>query len=296
MESVSIVEVAPRDGLQSISPFIPTDRKIALVHALYRAGVRRIEVTSFVSSKAVPQMADAEEVLAAAQALPGLDAQVLAPSLRQAERALAAGARHLAFVVSASETHNQSNVRRSPAESLEEFKRIVSISPSDARFRVNIATSFNCPHEGPVAPETVMTLIENLAATAPKLEIALCDTTGRTTPGRVGQLFEMARQRYPGIDSWAFHGHDTYGFGVANAFAAWNAGARAFDTSIAGITGGAHADDISGNVATEDLVWMFTDMGIQTRIDLDALISVARDAETLPDTKAGGRVRMASIT
>lgn len=293
MPDVSIVEVGPRDGFQSIIPFIPTERKVGLIRALYGAGIRRMEATSFVSSKAMPQLADAEEILTVVNDLPGLDAQILVPSFRHAERALAAGARHLTFVVSASESHNLRNVRRTPRESLEELRQIVAHSPAGVWFRVNLATSFDCPYEGAVAPDAVFRLAEQIAEVVADAEIALCDTTGRAGPGQVAELFSGARRKLPEIAGWALHGHDTYGLGAANVYAAWSAGARAFDTSIAGVSGSAHGGGITGNVATEDAVWMFAGMGVETGIDLDALLGVAREAEGLPEALTGGRVRLA---
>ena len=148
--SVELVEVGPRDGLQAVIPFVPTELKIRLINDLYATGLRRIEVASFVNPAAVPQMADATEVLAAANLLEGLDASALVPTVRQAERALQAGADHLVFVLSVSKAHNRSNVRRSTAESAEEFSRLVSMLPRGTKLRVNVATAFDCPTTGRV--------------------------------------------------------------------------------------------------------------------------------------------------
>jgi hydroxymethylglutaryl-CoA lyase len=287
---ITLVEVGPRDGFQTIGPFIPTSRKIEAIRTLYAAGLRRIEATSFVGPSAAPQMADAAEVLASAQALPGLQVQVLVPTLRHAQRALAAGAAGLAFVISVSERHNLNNVRRTPLESLDEYARIVAETPPDVRLRLNIATAFDCPYDGPVAMEDTLTLLELLIPKAPRAEVALCDTTGRAVPGRVSQLFEAAA-RLSGATDWAFHGHDTYGLGAANAMAAWQVGIRIFDASVAGLGGCPFAPGATGNVATEDLVWMFEGMSMSTGVDLEALVAVARDLADLPGAQAGGRVR-----
>lgn len=286
-----IVEVGPRDGFQSVGPFIPTAMKIAIVNGLYDAGVRRIEITSFASPSAVPQLADATAVLGAAQRLAGLDAQVLVPTVRHAERALAAGARHLAFVLSASEKHNRSNVRRSPTESVEEYSRILETLPPGTEVRLNLATAFDCPYDGRVAESATLALLDRLTETPVQAEVALCDTTGRVTPDHVASLFGIAKARFPQVPSWAFHAHDTFGLGAANSLAAWNAGVRIFDASVAGLGGCPFAPGATGNVATEDLVWMFHGMGVATGVDLDALVGIARKVALLPGAQIGGRVR-----
>ena len=281
-EAVTLVEVGPRDGFQSVGPFIPTARKIELIRALYAAGVRRMEATSFVSNSAVPQMADAAEVLSFANSLPGLDVAALVPTVRQAERALAAGARHLVFVVSVSEAHNQSNVRRSCAESLEEYARIVGLLPVGVKLRLSLSTSFDCPYDGPVTAAATLAMLRRVVEIAPGAEIAPADTTGRATPGQVAELFREAAVQLPQVQRWAFHAHDTYGMGAANCLAAWNAGVRVFDASVSGLGGCPFAPGATGNVATEDLVWMCAGMGVANGIDLSALVAVANGIAALP--------------
>ena len=287
---VQIVEVGPRDGFQSVAEFIPTARKIQILQGLYDAGIRRVEGASFVSSKALPQMADAVEMLAAASAMDGLDFQVLVPTRRQAERALAAGARHLAFVVSVSEDHNRSNVRCSPAQSSEEYAAIVPLLPTEAKLRLNLATAFDCPFLGRVDSKATLQLLETLLLQTPDAEVALCDTTGRATPDRVADLFERCLQEFPGR-CWAFHGHDTFGLGAANAYSAWSVGVRAFDASIAGLGGCPYAPGATGNVATEDLVWLFEQLGVKTGVHLAELLNVSVSATDIPGAIVGGRVR-----
>ena len=291
VSSVSIVEVGPRDGFQPIGEFIPTERKALLIDKLYDAGIRRMEATAFVSPRAVPQMADAPQLLAHCATKPGRDAQVLVPSQRQAERALAADARHLAFVLSVSPKHNQSNVLRTPVESVEDFRAIVALLPADARIRLNLATAFDCPFDGPVDPAATLDLVEALAKISVKAEFCLCDTTGRVTPNKVGDLFERARNLFPQVNRWAFHGHDTYGLGVANALAAFHAGVAVIDSSFAGLGGCPFAPGATGNVATEDLVWTFARMGVETGIDLSRLLEAADETAMLPGACVGGRVR-----
>jgi hydroxymethylglutaryl-CoA lyase len=289
--SVQIVEVGPRDGFQSVGPIIPTDTKMNLIRQLFDAGVRRMETTSFVSPSAVPQLADAAEIVDQAGQLAGLDAQVLVPTARHAERALAAGATHLSAVLSVSEAHNLGNVRRTPMESVEDFRRMVAILPANAKMRLNVATAFDCPHSGTISTDQVLRLLEHLVAVKQDMEIALCDTTGKANPRQVAGLFAAAADAFPHVAGWAFHGHDTYGLGAANVLAAWNAGIRTFDASIAGLGGCPFAPGATGNVATEDLVWMFDGMGIETGLALDRLAAVARTVASLPGAQTGGRVR-----
>lgn len=289
--AVTIVDVGPRDGFQPIGPQIPTDRKIDVIRRLHAAGLRRVEATAFVSDTAVPQLSDATEVLKAAQALPGLDVQVLVPNQRHADRALAAGATRLAFVLSVSEKHNMNNVRRLPADSAEEYARIVAMLPAGVSMRMNIATAFDCPFDGPVDPAETLAMIDRLAKIMPTAEICPCDTTGRVTPDRVSALLVEARSRHSEVAGWAYHGHDTYGLGVANALAAVDAGVAVIDASVGGLGGCPFAPGATGNVATEDVVWTFDRMGIATEIDLDALVSIARDVATFAGALPGGRVR-----
>jgi hydroxymethylglutaryl-CoA lyase len=291
--SVQIVEVGPRDGFQSVGPLIPTSTKTAIIEQLYRAGTSRIETTSFVSPSALPQLADAPEIVAAAALLPGLDAQVLVPTARHAARALAAGATHLSAVLSVSERHNLGNVRRTPMESVADYTQMVQLMPPGTKMRLNVATAFDCPHVGRIDVAAVLSLLEHLVKPTADIEIALCDTTGRANPDHVATLFHAAAQNFPQVSGWAFHGHDTYGLGAANALAAWNAGVRVFDASIAGLGGCPFAPGATGNVATEDLVWMFEEMGIATGIDLAALVDTARRVAQLPGAQIGGRVREA---
>lgn len=293
---LSLVEVGPRDGFQSIATVIPTAVKIDLIEQLHAAGLRRMEATAFVSDAAVPQLADAPRVLEAAAALDGMDVQVLVPNLRHAERALKAGARHLAFVLSVSETHNHNNVRRTPSESVAEYARIVDLLPEGVDMRLNLATAFDCPFDGPMPAARTLALLSELAAVRPDAELCPCDTTGRVTPDRVSSLLREAQQRLPQSRRWAFHGHDTYGLGTANVLAAWNAGVSVIDASFAGLGGCPFAPGATGNVATEDVVWMFETMGVATGVDLDRLVQTACAGAALPDALFGGRVRDALKT
>ncbi len=292
MARVEIVEVGPRDGLQGVGPFVPTAAKIDLVERLHAAGLDRIEIGSFVSAAALPQLRDTPELLKHCEALPGLVPQVLVPSERRGRDAVAAGARCLAYVLSVSEPHNRSNVRRSPSESAAEYARLAAGLPAGTFMRLNLATAFDCPFAGRVDEDAALALLDRLVPVMPRAEICLCDTTGRADPAHVASLFGRAMSRFPGA-AVAFHGHDTYGLGTANVHAAYEAGVRVFDAAVAGLGGCPFAPGATGNVATEDVAWMFARRGVATGIALDRLLAVARDAAALPGATAGGRVRQA---
>lgn len=291
--SVEIVEVAPRDGFQPIGPWIPTETKAAFIRRLAAAGLRRIEIGSFVSPTAIPQLRDTAELLWVAASLPGLRPQVLVPTARRAKEAVEAGARFLVYVLSASEAHNRSNVRRSVAESAEDYARMLDALPGEVEIRINLATAFDCPFDGKMEVGPVLELVRRLAALRPDVEICLCDTTGRATPDHVAQLSSAAMACCPQVAAWAYHAHDTYGMGLASTYAAWQAGVRVFDAAAGGLGGCPFAPGATGNVATEDVVWMFERMGVTTGVDLATLLPVAADAAALPGASAGGRARAA---
>src|SRR5688500_13282078 len=196
---VEIVEVGPRDGFQAIGPFIPTETKIRFLERLVAAGVRRVEIGSFVSAKAVPQLRDTAEVLAAAARLPGLSAQVLVPSERRGREAVAAGARQLVFVLSVTEAHNRNNVQRHPLESAAEYERLLAAIPPDVATRLDLAPSFDCPFTGRVPEEAALALLDHLVPLRSDAEICLCDTTGRADPDHVESLVAACRARFPDV-------------------------------------------------------------------------------------------------
>ncbi|SNY63153.1 hydroxymethylglutaryl-CoA lyase [Paractinoplanes atraurantiacus] len=291
MTSVSIREVAPRDGLQNEEP-IPTDAKVALIDALSETGVRRIEAVSFVHPKAIPQMADADEVWSRARKHPEIRYSALIPNTRGAQRALAAGFREIEVVVSASDTHNRRNLNRSTGESLDDIASLVPlIHEAGATVEVIVATSFGCPFEGDIDPDRVAGIVSRVRADGAD-RIAFGDTTGMATPRRVRDLLSAVR---PDL----LHFHNTRGTGLANILTALELGVTEFDASVGGIGGCPYAPGASGNVATEEVVHMLHDMGIDTGIDLDRLIEVAGEAEkllgrTLPSgvLRAGPRTRL----
>jgi hydroxymethylglutaryl-CoA lyase len=294
MSDVTIVEVAPRDGFQAVKQAIPTERKLEVIRALVEAGFERIEIGAFVSPKALPQMADIGEILDQLSLAEGLRPAVLVPNRKGFELALGRGLQDIVYVLSVSEAHNRANVRRSVEESFAELtETLTSFKEERLRLRLNLATCFHCPYEGHIDPERVLTLVERAAELDDRIELNLCDTTGRAAPNEVQSLFEEARQRL-GEDGPAlsFHGHDTYNLGIANAVAAYRGGARVFDAAAAGLGGCPFAPGATGNTATEDLVFAFELMGISTGIDLDRLLSAAELAAGIEGGQAGGRVRL----
>jgi hydroxymethylglutaryl-CoA lyase len=275
-DRVSLREVAPRDGLQNEPP-VPTADKIRLIDALSRTGLERIETVSFVSPKAVPQMADAAEVWAAVEKHAGIRYSALAPNRRGVERALDAGFTAVEVVVSASESHNRANVGRSVADSLAELPDICALARENlASVEVIIATSFGCPFEGDVAPDRVARIVE-AAEDAGAGRVAFGDTTGMGTPRRVTDLLDAVDTDLPML----MHFHDTRGTALANLLTALDRGVTEFDASVGGIGGCPFAPGASGNVATEEVVHMLHDMGIETGVDLDALIRTAELAQEI---------------
>jgi hydroxymethylglutaryl-CoA lyase len=295
MPAVTISEVSPRDGLQSIGPFVPTGTKTALVRALYDAGLRRMEVGSFVSPKAVPQMADTGEVLKAALALDGLECTVLAPNRKGFELAREAGAHRVGLFMSVTESHNKANVNRSRAESLADLTAIVRDAvAAGIKVRFNLSCCFHCPFEGVVPEHDALDWVERAVALDPWMEVAICDTTGNAAPDQVARVVGRAVQAWPAPDGSgriAFHGHDTYGMGVANVAAAWNAGCTVIDSAAGGLGGCPFAPGATGNVATEDVAWLFRRMGVETGLSWPKLLAAADLAAAVPGGLPGGRMR-----
>ncbi|HEX8630614.1 MAG TPA: hydroxymethylglutaryl-CoA lyase [Catenuloplanes sp.] len=293
--AVSIREVAPRDGLQNEDP-VPADAKVRLLDALSATGVRRIEAVSFVHPRAIPQMADADEVWRRAAKADGVRYSALVPNLRGAQRALAAGFTELEVVVSASDTHNRRNVNRSTAESLDDIAAIVDLAHASAStVEVIVATSFGCPYEGDVPPRRVAGIVDRVLADHAD-RVAFGDTTGMATPRRVTDLLDAVRERHAELPV-LLHFHNTRGTALANVLTALRLGVTQYDASVGGLGGCPYAPGATGNVATEELVHMLHDMGIETGIDLGALIGAARLAEelvgrTLPSgvLRAGPRI------
>ncbi len=292
-QAVTLIEVGPRDGFQSIEPFIPTNDKVDFVTAAHAAGLTRVEVGAFVNPVAVPQMRDTADVLRQVAALNGLDPQVLVPNARGVALALEGGARHLVYVISVSEAHNRANVRRDVDTSIREFGMVMDQLPTGTRVRLNLATAFDCPFDGRIDQTMVLDRLAHILDHSADIEVGLCDTTGRADPDHVASLAGACLQRWGTRTRWVFHGHDTYGLGLANIRAAWGAGITAFDAAFGGLGGCPFAPGATGNTATEDVIWMFRRMGVETGVDLDALVRLATRVSALPGASPGGRVRAA---
>jgi hydroxymethylglutaryl-CoA lyase len=289
MEPIFITDVAPRDGLQNQAAQVPTAAKLELIRLLAAAGVASIEATSFVSPKAVPQMADAGELLQQLNlALPALRSSVLVPNLKGLERAHAAGAKEIAVVLAATETMNQKNINMSLEAAVDASVRTLrQACLHGLRTRAYIAVAFECPFEGVPRLERVLSLARQMAE-AGAGEIVIADTIGAASPADVKQVMTALARMIP-VDQLAIHLHDTRGMAVANAWAALEVGIRRFDASTGGIGGCPFAPGAAGNLATEDLVLMAANSGFATGIDLDRLLEVVDFAEVQLQRRLGGR-------
>ncbi|MGB5079958.1 MAG: hydroxymethylglutaryl-CoA lyase [Burkholderiales bacterium] len=268
---VRIVEVGPRDGLQNERQSVPTAVKIELIHRLADAGLAAVEATAFVSPKWVPQMADHAQVLAGIRRKPGVAYPVLVPNLQGFEAARDAGAGEIAVFGAASETFSRKNINCSIAESLERFAPVVRAArASRMRVRGYLSCVAGCPYEGAVKPQAVAAVAQALYRMG-CYEISLGDTLGVGTPGKIRSLIEAVARKVP-VRRLAGHYHDTYGQALANVYASLEAGVRTFDSSVAGLGGCPYAKGASGNVATEDLVYLLDGLGIRTGVDLGALL------------------------
>jgi len=271
--AVLISEVGPRDGLQSVKATMPTADKFRWLDQLVAAGIREIEVASFVPAKLLPQMADAAEVVRHALTHPGVTVMALVPNLRGAEAALRAGVHKLTMPVSASTAHSLANVRKTPEEMVEEVRAIARLRDEIApgvKLEAGISTAFGCTLQGEVPEDQVIRLAAQCVAAGAD-ETGLSDTVGYANPAQVRRLFRRLRAEI-GEHAGAAHMHNTRGLGLANCFAAYEEGVRTFDSSLGGLGGCPYAPGASGNVVTEDLVFMFEAMGVRTGIDLARLM------------------------
>jgi hydroxymethylglutaryl-CoA lyase len=293
VDRVEVVEVGPRDGLQNIPVFVPTATKIALIRALAAAGFRRMELGSFVGPKAVPQMRDMEEVAAAVGIPAGVRAMVLVPNARGFQRAIAAGYREIELVISVSDAHNRANVGRPTQDSVEDLRRLLAEQDPEGKLfiRIGLATSFHCPFAGLTEEADVLALLRQLVAIRPGMEYAIADTTGMALPRHVRSLCGSALREFGQHGSFLFHGHDTAGFGIANILAALEAGITVFDTAVGGLGGCPFAPGASGNIATEDAVYLFQRMGIETGIDMGKLMLAGDIATALPGAVVASHAR-----
>lgn len=294
---VLISEVGPRDGLQSVKATMPTEHKKRWISALYQAGIREIEVASFVPAKLLPQMADAAEIVRHALALPGLTVMALVPNLRGAQAALAAGVHKLTIPVSASQAHSLANVRRTREEMIGTVREIVALRDATAPgvgIEAGISTAFGCTLQGSVPEDDVMR-VAALCAAAGVDDCGLSDTTGHANPAQVRRLFARLFAEI-GDKAGAAHMHNTRGLGLANCLAAHDAGVRTFDASMGGLGGCPYAPGASGNVVTEDLVFMFEAMGLRTGIDIGRLLAAREPLEAgLPGEPLYGMMPQAGL-
>jgi hydroxymethylglutaryl-CoA lyase len=293
LASVEILEVAPRDGFQAVRPFIATETKIALIEELAACGFSRLEIGSFVSPKAIAQMADTPEILQRARLPKSLRVMALVPNAKGLQLAMNAGVREISWVISVSESHNRSNVNRSVDDSFRDFAAAWGALGTDKpKLRLGLSTCFDCPWEGRVPEDNVIRAVERVIAAAPDVEIGICDTTGRAAPDHVGGLFGRIMPRYASERvTFAYHGHDTYGLGVANAIEAYRQGVRVIDGAAGGLGGCPFAPGAAGNTASEDLVFAFEHMGIKTGIDFQRLLVAADRVAAVEPRQAGGKLR-----
>ncbi|MFT4048717.1 MAG: hydroxymethylglutaryl-CoA lyase [Solirubrobacterales bacterium] len=290
-ESVLIREVGPRDGFQNEPEVIETDAKVAIIDGLTQTGVPRIEITSFVRPDVIPQLADGAEVLARVQRRDDVSFSVLIPNRRGLENALKQRERldEISVFLSASETHNMKNVNRTIGQSLAELVGVVEDARKEGlRCVAVISTSFGCPYEGSVAPERVFEIAGELVR-AGCAEIGFGDTTGMANPVQVGEFFSAASGALPGTQLTA-HFHNTRGQGLANVYAALQAGCASFESSFGEMGGCPVPPGATGNVATEDVVSMLEEMGVSTGIDLPALVECARDMQERLGRRLGSHV------
>jgi hydroxymethylglutaryl-CoA lyase len=293
MSQVHVCEVGPRDGLQNARHLMPTEAKKAWISALAAAGLREIEVGSFVPPKLIPAMADTAELVKHSISIPGLKVVALAPNLKGFQRALEAGAHKVTFPVSASRLHSESNVRMSPEQMVEEVRKCAAHPHPGVEIEGAVSTAFGCTLQGAVPEDDVVRIATALAQFCDC--VALADTVGYANPAQIRRLFRKVRNSIGGKLE-AAHLHNTRGLGLANALAAYEEGVRHFDSSMGGLGGCPFAPGASGNVITEDLVFMFESMGVSTGIDLEALFK-AREHLTraIPEEPIYGHTPLAGL-
>lgn len=293
-KAVRIVEVGPRDGLQNEKAIIPTAIKIDLINRLSKTGLSTIESTSFVSPKWIPQLADADAVLTGITKHAGIQYPVLVPNVQGFERALQAGAKHIAVFAAATESFSEKNTRASIAETLKHIEAILALANhQDIPVRGYISCSLGCPYEGQVLPKTVATLAHQLFKMG-CTEIALGDTIGVGTPNRAVALINAVAEHVP-IQQLAIHFHDTYGQALANIYACLELGVSIIDSAITGLGGCPYAIGASGNVATEDVVYLLEGLGIKTGVDFERLIEVSRFVTTFTHQPPRSKVAQAKL-
>jgi hydroxymethylglutaryl-CoA lyase len=293
MPQVHLCEVGPRDGLQNAKRLMATEAKKAWIAALAAAGLKEIEVGSFVPPKLIPAMADTAEVVGFSIKIPHLKVVALAPNLKGFQRALEAGAHKVTFPVSASRKHSESNVRMTPEQMVEEVRKCAAHPHPGVEIEGAVSTAFGCTMQGEVPEDDVVRIASQLAEFCDG--VALADTVGYANPAQVKRIFSRVKREI-GDKLEGAHFHDTRGLGLANALAAYEVGVRAFDSSMAGLGGCPYAPGASGNVITEDLVFMFESMGVSTGIDIAKLL-VAREilVKAIPGEPVYGHTPVAGL-
>jgi hydroxymethylglutaryl-CoA lyase len=292
--AVSVYEVSPRDGLQNESKIIDSAEKRELIAALVASGLQHIEVTSFVSPRWVPQLADAAELVASLMPAEGVTFSALCPNATGLERAKAVGLKEIAIFLSASETHNQKNTNKSIARSLEVFEELIPVArDAGMRVRAYISTVWGCPYEGEVDPRRALDIARDLVRWG-VYQVSLGDTIGVGTPLQTQRICQLFLSEFAS-DQLALHFHDTRGTALSNVLIGLDAGIRTFDASVGGLGGCPYAPGAAGNLATEDLVYMLHGMGLQTGVDLEALIAAGEVAERVVGRKLPGKVHQAGL-
>lgn len=292
IKHIEINEVSPRDGFQIEPQFIPTEDKVTYINQLLKIGFARIEVTSFTSPKAIPALRDAQEVIHKLDRNKKTKLTALVPNEKGAERALLCDLDEINLVMSASDAHGMANLHMTAEQSLQRFKNIVVLTKGSPVFiNASLSTAFGCPFSGKVPLQRIYKLIDSIMALG-ITGITLCDTTGMANPKQVTEMSNEVLAAYPNMEV-TMHFHNTRGMGLVNAFAAWQTGIKRFDASLGGLGGCPFAPGATGNVCTEDLVHMFYEMGIDTGVDLDALIPLAKYLEKLVGHDVPGQVMKA---
>ena len=291
MTRVYFNEVVTRDGFQMEPEFVPTDQKIALIDALSSCGYAKIEVTSFVSPKAIPMLRDADEVMGRIKRLPGVEYTVLVPNMRGAERALEARADELNLVMSMSHAHNQANLRMTMDKSFAALSDIIKRVEGLAAINVSLSCAFGCPMEGVVAESVVLEHVQRFVDAGVR-GLTICDTTGMAHPAQVSRMAEVLQHRFNALQL-TLHFHNTRGMGLANVLAAVQGGITRFDGSLGGLGGCPYAPGASGNVCSEDAVHMLDAMGFDTGMDIEKLLSLARELPQIVGHTVPGQVAKA---
>jgi hydroxymethylglutaryl-CoA lyase len=291
---ISVYEVSPRDGLQNESKIISVADKRELVHALVAAGLRHVEVTSFVSARWIPQLADAAELVQSLTPAPGVTFSALCPNATGLERAKIAGLKEIAIFLSASESHNQKNTNKTIQRSLEVFEELIPVArDAGMRVRAYISTVWGCPYEGAVEPRRALDIARELIRWG-VYQVSLGDTIGVGTPLQTRSICELFLGELA-VDQLALHLHDTRGTALSNVLMGLDVGIRTFDAAVAGLGGCPYAPGAAGNLATEDLVYMLHGMGLDTGVNLEALIQAGEVAERIVGRKLPGKVHQAGM-